>query len=67
MLFRLFLDKGYEGGKAVFYERLLAFLNGKVGSQALFLRFIEGNEGFLSSLDKTSSFIQRGLPHHSFV
>lgn len=28
-MFRLFLDKGFEGGKALLYERLLSFLNGK--------------------------------------
>lgn len=29
VVFRLFLDKGFEGGKALLYERLLSFLNGK--------------------------------------
>ena len=29
MLFRLYLDKSYDGGKVVLYERLLSFLNGR--------------------------------------
>lgn len=27
-MFKLLMDKSYDGGKAVFYERLLPFLNG---------------------------------------
>jgi hypothetical protein len=27
MIFKLYLDRGFEGGKVMFYERLLAFLN----------------------------------------
>jgi hypothetical protein len=29
MTFKLFLDKSFEGGKALLYERLLSFLNSK--------------------------------------